>query len=43
MTITNQMSYFESSVKFHAEQNHTTKMGNEFFEYVEKLKYLGAI
>jgi hypothetical protein len=43
MTGANQMSYFESSVKFHAEQNYATKMGNEFFEDVAKLKYLGII
>jgi hypothetical protein len=43
MTNTNLMSYFESSVKFHSEQNHTTKTGKEFFEDVAKLKYLGTI
>lgn len=43
MTSTNQMSYFVSFVKFHAEQNHTTKMSNEFFEDVVKLKYLGTL
>jgi len=43
MTSTKQMSYFEFSVKFHAKQNHTTKMGIEFFEDAAKLKYLGTI
>jgi hypothetical protein len=42
MTSINQM-YFEFSVKFHAGQNHTTKMGYEIFEDVAKLKYLGTI
>jgi hypothetical protein len=43
MTSTNQMSYFESLVKFHAENNHTIKMGNELFEDVATLKYSGTL
>jgi hypothetical protein len=35
------MSYFQSLVKFHAGQNHTTKMGNEPLADMTKFKRLG--